>query len=497
MPLNITNEQFDDDDIEMIQDNNGGGGGGVPPMMSVLTGSRIVPTLDEYLSQFSQIVGRVDAMLISNNAAPPPTSSSSSDPSRLFPQMLEYMRIASELEGTGDLQGALNNYGLAVFVLYSVINANPIFLQDDSTRVLLMQMAVFMDMKVRNVLDMRNGMASFFVTRDELEKLRSSVTSTEDKSPQFEIERFEDLPNGLSDIIGLEETKRQIVDILTGSENINLLFHGPPGTGKTTIARAVAKTYKFDVMFLTVSDLVGGYVGQTARNIQEMFDRATEYTSASATTDRRRRPRNLYIIIDEAESVLVDRNSSDNAEYAGGVSTFLANTSDLSQRPFGFIIITNLRENIDSAVRRRLNEIFVGWMNAAQFVEFLAESLLKMGSAVSVEDVENASRILPANMIEFTPALANIMISHMRSSTLDNIQDFFFTRLTDDDDRSGDRDLFSFSSLNSPGAITYSELVAELGRPPLNRNLKFPPISVRDVTVAFEALARGAIVPPK
>jgi SpoVK/Ycf46/Vps4 family AAA+-type ATPase len=75
-------------------------------------------------------------------------------------------------------------------------------------------------------------------------------------------------------------TERERAGLKAVKPGLHLVFTGPPGTGKTTVARIVARLYaaagalpgsKFTEA--SRSDLVAGYVGQTAIKTRELIDR--------------------------------------------------------------------------------------------------------------------------------------------------------------------------------------------------------------------------------
>ena len=75
-------------------------------------------------------------------------------------------------------------------------------------------------------------------------------------------------------------TERQNAGLKPVNPGLHLVFTGPPGTGKTTVARIVARLYaaagalpgaKFTEA--SRSDLIAGYVGQTAIKTRELIDR--------------------------------------------------------------------------------------------------------------------------------------------------------------------------------------------------------------------------------
>ncbi|QEU96628.1 ATP-binding protein [Streptomyces kanamyceticus] len=122
---------------------------------------------------------------------------------------------------------------------------------------------------------------------------------------------------------------------------VRLLFTGPPGTGKSLAAAALAGAARTDLLVVDMARLVSKWIGETEKNLAGAFDVA-ERTQA-------------VLLLDEADVLFGTRTQIKDANdrYAN------LETAYLLQRMDGFdglvVLTSNLRQNIDAAFLRRVD----------------------------------------------------------------------------------------------------------------------------------------------
>lgn len=103
------------------------------------------------------------------------------------------------------------------------------------------------------------------------------------RSPAITV-RPSEIPVGFDDVVGMANVRDEVVRSLNlflgyrsfkehmgGTPRRALLFEGPPGTGKTYMAKAMAKEAGVPFMFVSASSFQSMYYGQTNRKIRSFF----------------------------------------------------------------------------------------------------------------------------------------------------------------------------------------------------------------------------------
>jgi transitional endoplasmic reticulum ATPase len=130
-----------------------------------------------------------------------------------------------------------------------------------------------------------------------------------------------------------------------------ILLYGPPGCGKTFIARKLAELTGFSFIEVTPGDLASIYVHGTQGKIAGIFSDAEKQAPC-------------MIFFDEIEAMVPNRGGVDvSHHYSSEVNEFLVRLNECWRKEILVVGATNLRERIDPAVLRpgRLDKkFFVG-----------------------------------------------------------------------------------------------------------------------------------------
>lgn len=121
------------------------------------------------------------------------------------------------------------------------------------------------------------------------------------------------------------------------------LFHGPPGTGKTLTASLLGRYTEKDVFRVDLSAVVSKYIGETEKNLSQLFDKAQN--------------KNWILFFDEADALFGKRTGIKDAHdrYANQEVSYLLQR--VEEFPGLIILASNLKSNLDEAFLRRFNTI--------------------------------------------------------------------------------------------------------------------------------------------
>lgn len=163
-----------------------------------------------------------------------------------------------------------------------------------------------------------------------------------------------------SDVIGMEKEKEKLRDIYNFFKDAPLrkklgfkiqngvIMSGPPGNGKTYLARALSGEFKCHFISTSATEFIEIYVGTGPLKVREIYEEAREFAIKNKTPS--------IVFIDEADSL----GRRDKSGYGGGSSEEKRTINQLLVELDGAnnnesvltILATNYEENIDPAILR-------------------------------------------------------------------------------------------------------------------------------------------------
>ena len=174
---------------------------------------------------------------------------------------------------------------------------------------------------------------------------------------KIESEIMSTIPNvSFSDVVGMDYLKQMIneiiilptirPDLFTGilQPQRGILLFGPPGTGKTMIAKAIASECKSTFFNISASSLTSKYVGESEKTVRALFKIAYQKEPS-------------IIFIDEIDSVLSKRSDNDNEAAKRLKTEFLIQFDGLGSNSKAKLLViaaTNRPMDLDDALLRRL-----------------------------------------------------------------------------------------------------------------------------------------------
>ena len=139
-------------------------------------------------------------------------------------------------------------------------------------------------------------------------------------------------PTLLDNFVGNEQLKQQIQTFLSQNDLVNMLFYGPPGSGKTTLAKLIVKNLDCDYLMINASD---------ERGIETIRDKVAGFASSASFKSIK------VVILDEADFLTIQAQAS------------LRNIIETFSRTTRFILTCNYIERIIDPLQSRCQALKV------------------------------------------------------------------------------------------------------------------------------------------
>jgi len=298
--------------------------------------------------------------------------------------------------------------------------------------------------EVRTTVNPRPGSASTLTSSHVVELVAEQI---EESEPTDDLKgSLSESLRELNELVGLESVKadvRSLVNFVTirrlreqrglhvGPASLHLVFSGNPGTGKTTVARLLARIYRAlgvikmgQLIETDRSGLVASYVGQTALKVHEIVNSAL----------------GGVLFIDEAYSLTVSRHESDYGHEA--VDTLLKLMED--HRNELIVIVAGYESKMDDflnsnpGLRSRFNkflkfddysadelhDIFARLVSSSEYLldsksSDDARQLFAIACATRIESFGNAR--FARNLFETVVAHQSNRVAMLMSPTIDDL----------------------------------------------------------------------------
>ncbi|KAH9513140.1 ATPase AAA domain-containing protein 1 [Bulinus truncatus] len=182
-----------------------------------------------------------------------------------------------------------------------------------------------------------------------------------------------------------------------------ILLYGPPGCGKTMIAKATAKAAGARFINLQISTLVDKWYGESQKRAEAVFSLAVKLQPT-------------IIFIDEIDSFLRSRSSTDHEATAMMKTQFMSLWDGLTTDPNLRVMVmgaTNRPQDVDAAILRRMPcQFYIGMPNKVQREAILQlilafeetdelnfEQLSELSDGLSGSDLRESCRLAAVSVV--------------------------------------------------------------------------------------------------
>ena len=194
-------------------------------------------------------------------------------------------------------------------------------------------------------------------------------------------------PTTLENFIGNEHLKDIMAKYIAENDIQNLIFYGPAGTGKTTLAKLITKNINCDYLYINASD---------ERGIETIRDKVSGFASTMSFKPLK------VVILDEADFLTIQAQAS------------LRNVIETFSKSTRFILTCNFVERIIDPLQSRCQVIKIIPPNKADIARHLSKVLTQEEVTYSVEELA----VLVNQYYPDVRKMLNVCQMSIKSSTL-------------------------------------------------------------------------------
>jgi len=216
-----------------------------------------------------------------------------------------------------------------------------------------------------------------------------------------------------------------------------VLLFGPPGTGKTELASAVANHNNCHFVAVSAADLVSKFQGESARNVRKLFE------------DARKQEGPTVIFLDEIDALGASRNAEESSDIRQVKNELLRQLDGFQSKKDSarsaansvtFLCATNHPWELDSALLRRLQQrIHVPLPTSKDRAALLAHFLRDEVHSISKQDLARlASRCAGYSGSDLAVLVREALMHPIREA----LRSKHFRNVSNRRDRDGSRSAF-------------------------------------------------------